>query len=99
MNIGEMSFLRDDPLYAVPTADVVAQSKNTKRARLQLRTDMALEAKRYQDEREIAPSFVEQLEGAVADIAESRAHRNADDAQSNSTTTQPTQRKRAKKDK
>ncbi|KAJ8575432.1 hypothetical protein ON010_g3784 [Phytophthora cinnamomi] len=90
---------RDNPLYAVPAADVVAQSKNTKGARLQLRTDMTLEAKRYQVEREIAPSFVEQLEGAMTDIAESRAHRNADDAQSKSTTTQPTQRKRAKKDK
>ncbi|GMF54335.1 unnamed protein product [Phytophthora fragariaefolia] len=64
---------QDDPLYAAPTADEAAQSKNNKRARLKRRADMALEAKRVQDEQQNSPSFVEQLEQAMNDIEDASA--------------------------
>ncbi|GMF34905.1 unnamed protein product [Phytophthora fragariaefolia] len=64
---------QDDPLYAAPTADEAAQSKNTKRARLKHRADMALEVKRVQDEQQNSPSFVEQLEQAMNDIEDASA--------------------------
>ncbi|ETM39959.1 hypothetical protein L914_13960 [Phytophthora nicotianae] len=63
----------DDPLYAAPTPAEAAQSKDTKRARLKRRADMAAEAKRIQEERVDAPSFVDQLQGVMEDIEEARS--------------------------
>ncbi|KAG1705746.1 hypothetical protein DVH05_003497 [Phytophthora capsici] len=64
---------QDDPLYAAPTPSEAAQSKDTKRARLKRRADMAAEAKRIQDEHDEAPSFVEQLQQVMEHIEESKS--------------------------
>ncbi|KAG1687583.1 hypothetical protein DVH05_004705 [Phytophthora capsici] len=63
---------QDDPLYGAPTPAEAAQSKDTKRARLKRRADMAAEAKRIQDERMDAPSFVDQLRGVMEGIEKAR---------------------------
>ncbi|POM79034.1 Hypothetical protein PHPALM_3366 [Phytophthora palmivora] len=63
---------QDDDLYAKPTAKTVALSKETKRARLKHRTEMAMEAKRIQDQRDEL-SFVQQLEGAMEEVAETQS--------------------------
>ncbi|GMF54622.1 unnamed protein product [Phytophthora fragariaefolia] len=62
---------QDDLIYAAPTPSEAAQSKDTKRARLKRRADTAAETKRVQDERNSAPSFVDQLQGVMEEIEES----------------------------
>ncbi|GMF26607.1 unnamed protein product [Phytophthora fragariaefolia] len=62
---------QDDLIYAAPAPSEAAQSKDTKRARLKRRADMAAEAKRVQDERNSAPSFVNRLQGVMEEIEES----------------------------
>ncbi|KAG3143898.1 hypothetical protein PI124_g15532 [Phytophthora idaei] len=67
------SEFQNDPLYAAPTADEADQSKNTKRARLTRRADMALETKCVQEEQTNAPSFVKQLQQTMDDIEDASA--------------------------
>ncbi|KAG3111738.1 hypothetical protein PI125_g8848 [Phytophthora idaei] len=86
------SEFQNDPLYAAPTADEAAQSKNTKRARLKRREDIALEAKCVQEEQTNALSFVEQLQQAMDDIEDASALHK--EKQNKRTST----RKKAKKD-